>query len=105
MAGLEILAAVCSIFQVISFSHETVTLCKKIYRTGSGVTPELTENAVILGRIFLTPSRSARLLPATYSRRSASLLGMIKTVACPRHSRSQPRQAGESEGLIPWRKD
>lgn len=50
MAGLETLAAVCSIFQVISFSRETISLCKKIYRTGSSVDPELTQNADFLSR-------------------------------------------------------
>ncbi len=49
--GLETLAAVSSIFQVISFSRETISLCKKVYRTGSGVDPELAENAAFLGHL------------------------------------------------------
>lgn len=51
MAGLETLAAVSSIFQVIAFSWETISLCKKIYLTGSGVDPELAENAAVLDQI------------------------------------------------------
>lgn len=51
MTGLETLAVVCSIFQVISFGRETISLCKKVYRTGSSVDPELAENAVFLDRI------------------------------------------------------
>lgn len=51
MAGLETLAAICCIFQVISFSRETISLCKKVYRTGNSVDPELAENRVFLGRI------------------------------------------------------
>jgi len=37
MSGLEPLAAlglVCNIMQIISFAHETVSICKTIYRTG-----------------------------------------------------------------------
>ena len=49
MTGLETLAAVSSIFQVISFGRETISLCKKIYRIGSGVDSELVENAAFLG--------------------------------------------------------
>ncbi|KEZ43322.1 hypothetical protein SAPIO_CDS4768 [Scedosporium apiospermum] len=51
MTGLETLAAVSSIFQVISFGRETISLCKKIYRTGSGVDSELAENAAFLGHL------------------------------------------------------
>lgn len=51
MAGLETLAAVCNIFQVISFGRETIDLCKKIYRTGSSVDPELAENAAFFAQI------------------------------------------------------
>jgi hypothetical protein len=51
MAGLETLATVCSIFQVISFSLDTIRLCKKVYRSGSSIDPELAENAAFLGHL------------------------------------------------------
>ncbi|KAF2968298.1 hypothetical protein GQX73_g5272 [Xylaria multiplex] len=51
MSGLEALGIVCNIFQVISFAHETVSLCKKVYRTGTGVDQELSENAVFLEKL------------------------------------------------------
>ncbi|KAI0534097.1 hypothetical protein GGR58DRAFT_484149 [Xylaria digitata] len=51
MSGLETLGIVCNIFQVISFAHETVTLCKKVYRTGTGVDQEVSENAVFLEKL------------------------------------------------------
>jgi len=51
MSGLETLAAVCNIFQVIAFSQKTISLCKRIYRTGSSVEPDLAENAAFLDQI------------------------------------------------------
>lgn len=44
MSGLETLSLVCSIFQVVSFARETITLCKAVYQ---GRSPDdcLHENA------------------------------------------------------------
>ena len=47
MSGLEALAALgiaCNIMQVVSFSLETLSLCKAMYKTGSPA-PSLVQNA------------------------------------------------------------
>lgn len=33
MSGAEAFALACGVIQVISFAHETITLCKKVYRS------------------------------------------------------------------------
>lgn len=47
MSGLEALGVACNIFQVISFGHETINLCKRVYQDGSPC-PELSTNATQL---------------------------------------------------------
>ncbi|CAM1508987.1 Fc.00g027260.m01.CDS01 [Cosmosporella sp. VM-42] len=48
MSGLEALGVACNIFQVISFTHESISLCKRVYRDGSPC-PSLSENSALLG--------------------------------------------------------
>ncbi|KAF7561149.1 hypothetical protein G7046_g2983 [Stylonectria norvegica] len=47
MSGLEALGLACNIFQVISFAHETISICKRVYQDGSPC-PDLTINATHL---------------------------------------------------------
>lgn len=51
MSRLETLGIVCNIFQTISFARETISLCKRVYRTGTGIDQDLSENAAFLEKI------------------------------------------------------
>lgn len=51
MSGLETLGVVCSIFQTISFARETISLCKRVYRIGTGIDQDLSENAAFLEKM------------------------------------------------------
>lgn len=50
MSGLEALGLAVNIFQVISFGHETISLCKRVYRDGS-LDPTLQTNALYLSAL------------------------------------------------------
>ncbi|KAK3936351.1 hypothetical protein QBC46DRAFT_31764 [Diplogelasinospora grovesii] len=50
MSGIEAFSLVCGIFQVISFAHETITLCKAIYQ-GASPDEHLQKKAVSLADV------------------------------------------------------
>ena len=65
MSGLEALGVACNIFQVISFGHETINLCKRVYQNGSPCC-DLSDNAAQLNAFssqikkFSIPSKPTR---------------------------------------------
>jgi hypothetical protein len=76
MSGLEPLAVfglACNVMQVLSFSHETISLCKSIFRTGS-LSPNLANNVSHLSEVCESLNDSLNSKPKPLSKDQQKLL-------------------------------
>ena len=76
MSGLEPLAALglaCNIMQIISFAHETASVCKTIYRTGSAA-PNLANNVADLANVSENLKKSLSSAPGSLGKDEQELM-------------------------------
>ncbi|KAI0126414.1 hypothetical protein BJ170DRAFT_733728 [Xylariales sp. AK1849] len=81
MSGLEPLAALglaCSITQLISFSHEAISVCKQIHRSGSA-DPSLLENTTHLKELSTSLSGQLNRGPLPLPRDDSKLLEVARS--------------------------
>lgn len=83
MSGLEALAAfglACNVMQAISFTKETVSICKTIYQSGSA-DPDLAQAVINLSKVAVDLNTSLRQAPKPLEDDQQALLDIATDTA------------------------